>query len=325
MRVKVLVGLCLALLAVTASADTANAETWPTKSIRWIVPYPAGGGTDLMARVLAAQLTKSLGQSVIVENKPGGSTVTGTAALAQAEPDGYTVGMVFDSLAINAVLGTQVTYDPEKDFVPIINLAYVPLVFIVNTERVPMKTLAEVVAYSKSNPNWFSFGSLGPGSPHEIGFLWLKAISKMDSLVVPYRGVAPALQDVLAGQVSGMYLGVSVADDYIRQGKLRALGVTSAKRLASAPDMPTIAEQGYPDYDYVTFYGLSAPKGTSPEIVKRLNEEINRALQLPEVRSRLEPSGAILAGGTSAEFAAFLAANFAKYKKIMAATGATSQ
>ena len=325
MRFRVLLGICLALLAIMAGTDTASAESWPNKSIRWIVPYPAGGGTDLMARVLAAQLTKSLGQSVIVENKPGGSTVTGTAALAQAEPDGYTVGMVFDSLAINAVLGTQVTYDPEKDFVPIINLAYVPLVFIVNTERVPMKTLSEVVVYSKSNPNWFSFGSLGPGSPHEIGFLWFKAMSKMDALVVPYRGVAPALQDVIAGQVSGMYLGVSVADDYIRQGKLRALGVTSAKRLTSAPDMPTIAEQGYPDYDYVTFYGLSAPKGTPPGIVNRLNEEINRALQLPEVRSRLEPTGAILAGGTSAEFATFLAANFAKYRKIMAATGATSQ
>jgi tripartite-type tricarboxylate transporter receptor subunit TctC len=122
-----------------------------------------------------------------------------------------------------------------------------------------------------------------------------------------------------------MFLGVSVADDYIRQGKLRALGVTSVNRLVSAPDMPTIAEQGYPDYDYVTFYGLAAPKGTPPDIVKRLNQEINRALQLPEVRSRLEPSGAILAGGTAVEFAKFLSANFAKYKKIMAATGAKSQ
>jgi len=328
MLLRVILAFCMASTAAMASfagADTATAETWPSKSIRWIVPYPAGGGTDLMARVLAAQLTQSLGQSVIVENKPGGSTVTGTAALAQAEPDGYTIGMVFDSLAINATLGTPVSYDPEKDFVPIINLAYVPLVFIVNTQQVPMPTLAEVVAHSKSNPNWFSFGSLGPGSPHEIGFLWFKAMSKMDSLVVPYRGVAPALQDVIAGQVSGMFLGVSVADDYIRQGKLRALAVTSPKRLVSAPDVPTIAEQGYPDYDYVTFYGLSAPKGTPPQIVKRLNEEINRALQLPEVRARLEPSGAILVGGTSQEFEKFLAANFAKYKKIMAATGAKSQ
>jgi tripartite-type tricarboxylate transporter receptor subunit TctC len=307
------------------NADTATADAWPTKSIRWIVPYPAGGGTDLMARVLADQIGRSLGQSVIVENKPGGSTVTGTAALAQADPDGYTVGMVFDSLAINAVLGTPVSYDPVTDFVPIINLAYVPLVFIVNARQVPMKTLPEVVAHSKVQPDWFSFGSLGPGSPHEIGFLWFKAMSKMDALVVPYRGVSPALQDVVAGQVSGMFLGVSVADDYIRQGTLRALAVTSSKRLVSAPDIPTIAEQGYPDYDYVTFYGLAAPKGTPPDIVNRLNQEINRALQLPDVRSRLESTGAILAGGTPQEFDRFLAANFAKYKKIMSAAGAKSQ
>jgi tripartite-type tricarboxylate transporter receptor subunit TctC len=320
MVLKILLAACLA-----SFASTADAQSWPSRPIRWIVPYPAGGGTDLVARVLAAQLGQSLGQAIVVENKPGGSTVTGTAALAQAEPDGYTVGMVFDSLAINATLGTQVTYDPEKDFAPIINLAYVPLVFIVNTQQVPMATLPEVVAHSRSNPNWFSFGSLGPGSPHEIGFLWFKSMAKMDALVVPYRGVSPALQDVIAGQVQGMFLGVSVADDYIRQGKLRALAVTSPKRLASSPQIPTIAEQGYPDYDFVTFYGLAAPKGTPPEIVKRLNEEINRALQLPEVRARLEPSGAILVGGSAQEFADFLAANFAKFRKIVAATGATSQ
>ena len=325
MRLNVLLAFCLALLAAIANADLAHADAWPNKSIRWIVPYPAGGGTDLMARVLADHLGRALGQSVIVENKPGGSTVVGTAALAQAEPDGYTVGMVFDSLAINATLGTQVTYDPEKDFVPVINLAYVPLVFIVNAEKVPMPTLAEVVAYSKTHPNWFSFGSLGPGSPHEIGFLWFKAMSKIDALAVPYRGVSPALQDVVAGQVSGMFLGVSVADDYIKQGKLHALAVTSAKRLVSAPQVPTIAEQGYPDYDYVTFYGLAAPKGTPTAIVDRLNQEINRALASPEVRARLEPSGAILAGGTRKEFETFLSANFAKYRKIMAATGEKSQ
>jgi tripartite-type tricarboxylate transporter receptor subunit TctC len=316
---------CLALLVCSTHAESARAESWPNKSIRWIVPYPAGGGTDLMARVLAAELAKSLGQSVIVENKPGGSTVTGTAALAQAEPDGYTVGMVFDSLAINEVLGTAVSYDPHRDFVPIINLAYVPLVFLVNAQRVPMTTLSEVVARSKANPNWFSFGSLGPGSPHEIGFLWFKAMSKMDALVVPYRGVAPALQDVVAGQVSGMFLGVAVADDYIRQGTLRVLGVTSTKRLASAPQIPTIAEQGYPDYDYVTFYGLAAPKGTPPDIVNRLNSEINRALALPEVRSRLQATGAILVGGSTQDFATYLSADFAKYKRIMAKTGAKSQ
>jgi len=310
--------LCLACwLATLASA--VNAASWPSRPIHWIVPYPPGGGTDLVARVVGAQLEKALGQPIVVDNRPGGSTVTGTAVLASADPDGYTVGMVFDSLAINAVLGVSTAYNPEKDFEPIIKLANVPLVFTVNSQQVPMRTLPELVAYSKSHPNWFTFGSLGPGSPHEIGFLWFKAMSKMDALVVPYKGIAPALQDVVAGQVKGMFVGVSVADGYIQQGSLHTLGVTSPTRLASAPDVPTIAEQGYPDYDFVTFYGLAAPKDTPPEIVERLNKEINRIFERPEVRAQIEKTGAGIGGGTPREFGSFLAANFAKFQRIMLA------
>jgi tripartite-type tricarboxylate transporter receptor subunit TctC len=312
---KILLALCLASFATAA-----NAASWPSRPIHWIVPYPPGGGTDLVARVIGAQLEKSLGQPVVIDNRPGGSTVTGTAALASAEPDGYTIGMVFDSLAINSVLGVSTSYNPETDFTPIVMLAHVPLVYTVNSEQVPMKTLPELVAYSKSHPNWFTFGSLGPGSPHEIGFLWFKAMSKMDALVVPYKGIGPALQDVVAGQVKGMFVGVSVADGYIQQGTLHTLGVTSPQRLPNAPDVPTIAEHGYPDYDFVTFYGLAAPKGTPPEIVDRLNNEINRIFEMPEVRAQFEKTGAGIGGGTPQEFGNFLAANFAKFKKIMPLT-----
>lgn len=307
------------LLALTlmVGASAAQADNWPSKPIRWIVPYSAGGGTDLMARILAAHLEKKLGQRIVVENRAGGSTVTGTAVLAQAEPDGYTIGMVFDSLAINAVLGTQTPYDPEKDFAPIINLAYVPLIFIVNTKEVPMKTLPEVVAYAKAHPDWLTFGTLGPGSPHEIGFDWFKSMAGIKAVVVPYKGVNPAMQDTIAGQIKAMFLGVAVADQYIAEGKLRPLAVTSAKRLESAPDVPTIAELGYPDYNYVTFYGLAAPKNTPQPIIDRLNKEINEAFKDPDVRKRLEPIGAILVGGTSKEFGDYLAANMTKFRKIM--------
>ncbi len=315
-----LLRIILAICALAVVTPT-HAESWPNRAIHWIVPYPPGGGTDVVARVLAAHLERSLGQPVIVENKPGGSTVVGTAALASAAPDGYTLGMVFDSLAINAVLGVKTSYNPEKDFMPVIKLADVPLVFIVNSKLVPMKTLPELVTYTKAHPGWFTFGSLGPGSPHEIGFLWLKSISKMDALVVPYKGIGPALQDVVAAQVKGMFVGVAVADGYIKQGTLHALAVTSPKRLPSSPDVPTIAEQGYPQYDYTTFYGLAAPKGTPSEIVERMNSEINRALKDPEVRKRLEPIGAILVGGTSKDFSSFLAANFDKFKNIMSLAG----
>ena len=310
----------LVALVLGAVATVANAA-WPDRPIHLIVPYPPGGGTDLLARVIGAQLEKTLGQPVIVENKPGGSTIIGTAALTSAAPDGYTLGMVFDSLAINAVLGMKTPYDPDADFAPIIKLAYVPLVLTVNTAQVPMKTLPELVAYTKKNPGWFTFGSLGPGSPHEIGFLWLKAMSQMDALVVPYKGIAPALQDLVAGQIRGMFVGVAVADAYIAEGRLRTLGVTSPQRLINAPNVPTIAEQGYPEYDFVTFYGLAAPKGTPPDVIDRLNKEINHILQLPDVRDRIEKSGAVAGGGTQQEFAKFLTANMTKFDKIMSITG----
>jgi tripartite-type tricarboxylate transporter receptor subunit TctC len=318
---KILLAFVVASFVLGTFVMPANAASWPNRPIHLIVPYPPGGGTDLLARVLGAQLEKSLGQAIVIDNRPGGSTVIGSDALANAAPDGYTVGMVFDSLAINSVLGVRTSYNPEKDFEPIIKLAEVPLVLTVNAQQVPMKTLPELVAYSKAHPGWFTFGSLGPGSPHEIGFLWFNAMSKMQALLVPYKGIAPALQDVVAGQVRGMFVGVSVADEHIRQGTLRALGVTSPQRLVSSPDVPTIAEQGYPEYDFVTFYGLAAPKGTPPEIVDRLNKEINRIFQMPDVRERIEKTGAVLVGGTQQEFGNFLTANFVKFKKIMALTG----
>lgn len=314
---------CLVFFVLIAPVSAiAQTNAWPQKPIRWIVPYPAGGGADLMARVIGSHLEKSLGQPVIIENRGGASTIAGTASLAQANADGYTVGMVFDSLAINLALGTATSYDAKSDFVPIIHLADVPLLFLVNAEQVTMKTLPEVVAYSKENPKWFSFGTTGPGGPHEIGFLWFKALSKMDAVAVPYRGTSPALQDVLAGQVKGMFLGVGIADEHIRAGKLRLLGVSPAKRLPSAPDVLTIAEQGYPEFDYVTFYGLAAPKGTPAEIVERLNAEINRILQLREVRAKLEPTGVTLTGGNRKHFEAFIANNFAKFRHIVDISGA---
>jgi tripartite-type tricarboxylate transporter receptor subunit TctC len=321
MRIRL--GLALALLlGVVASAQ---AETWPDRPIHWIVPYPPGGGTDFMARALGAELQKSLGQPIIVDNKPGGSTVIGTNALVTAAPDGYTFGMVFDSLAINAALGVKTPYDPDKDIVPVMKLANVPLMLIVNSKLVPQKTLPDLVAYANAHPGWFTFGSLGPGSPHEIGFAWFKAMAKMDALIVPYRGINPALQNLLGGQIKGMFVGVAVADEYIKAGTLHAIAVTTKKRLASAPDIPTIAEQGYPDYDYTSFYGLAAPKGTPPAIVAKMNATLNEIMKKPEIRAKFVPTGAELEGGSAQEFGAMLKANEAKFKQIVAMTGMKPQ
>lgn len=313
--------IMLLLACLVTTLVPAHGQGWPNRPIRWIVPYPAGGGTDFVARTLGAHLEKALGQPIVVENKPGGATVIGTAALAQAEPDGYTIGMVFDSLAINKALGTSVPYDADNGFAPIIKLVNVPLVLIVNSQLVPMRTLPELVKHANSNPGWFTFGSLGPGSPHEIGFAWFKSLSKMDALIVPYRGVSPALKDVVSGHVKGMFLGVAVADELIAAGKLHPIAVTSSKRLESAPNIPTIAEQGYPAFDFVTFYGLAAPKGTPPAIAAKLNQEINRALKQPELRAKIEKTGAEIAGGTSEEFGKFLKENNAKFREIIASAG----
>ena len=315
----------LAAAALLLAPVVASAQSWPTQPIRWIVPYPAGGGTDFIARALGIPLEKALGQPIVVENKPGASTVTGTAALTQAAPDGHTVGMVFDSLAINAAFGMSLPYDSEKDIMPIIQLARVPLVLIVNSQLVPMKTLPELVAYSKANPGWFTFGSLGPGSPHEIGFAWLKSMSKMDALIVPYRGVNPALQDLIGGQIKGMFLGVAVADEFIKAGKLHAIAVSTKSRLKSAPDLPTVAEQGYPEFDYVTFYGLGAPKGTPPAIVARLNQEIGLVLKRPEVAQRLSSAGVEPVGGALDQLAGAIRGEVARMSKVIRAIGIREQ
>jgi tripartite-type tricarboxylate transporter receptor subunit TctC len=302
------------LLAVNAAAS------WPSQPIRWIVPFPPGGGTDFVARLIGNHLDKLLGQPIIVENKPGGATVTGTAALVQAAPDGHTVGMVFDSLAINAALGLATPYDPERDIEPVIELANVPLVLLVNTNLVSMQSLPELISYTKANPGWLTFGTLGPGSPHEVGLAWLKKQTGMDALVVPYRGVNPALQDLVAGQIKAMFLGVAVADEFIRAGTLRPLGVSTAKRLKAAPNLPTIAEQGYPAFDYDSFYGLGAPRGTPPPILSDLNRSINEVLDRPDVRLKIEQTGAEVVGGTQQQFAEKLKNNFVKMKKIVLET-----
>ena len=318
MRTRVM--LLLACMSMTL-APSVYGQGWPSRPIRLIVPFPAGGGSDLVARTLGAQLEKALGQPIVVENKPGGATVIGTAALAHAESDGHTIGMVFDFLAINKALGTAVPYDADNGFAPIVKLVEVPLVLIVNSQLVAMRTLPDLVKHANAHPGWFTFGSLGPGSPHELGFAWFKSLAKMDALIVPYRGVSPALKDVVSGHIKGMFLGVAVADDLIAAGKLHPIAVTSLKRLASAPNIPTIAEQGYPNFEFVTFYGLAAPKNTPAAVVARLNQEINRALQQPELRARIQKTGAEVAGGTSTEFGKFLKENNAKFGAIVAATG----
>jgi tripartite-type tricarboxylate transporter receptor subunit TctC len=318
---RLIQSLLLAWLAALAPVAAAHAQSWPSKPIRWIVPYPPGGGTDLVSRALSAKLSEYLGQPIVIDNRSGGNTIIGTHALAQAQPDGYTIALITDAHAINVAAGKTLPYDSERDFVPIVQLLRVPLVLIANSEEVPERTLPDVVAHAKKAPNWLTFGSLGPGSPHEIAMAWFKSMAKIEMLIVPYRGIGPALQDTVAGHVKTMLLGVSVADEMIKAGKVHPLAVTSGARLASAPDVPTIAEQGYPDYEFVTWYGMVAPRGTPPEIVARLNAELNRGLQDPEVQAKIGSAGGEITGGSPHQLADVMHRDVAKYRRIFAETG----
>jgi tripartite-type tricarboxylate transporter receptor subunit TctC len=309
-----------ALLGV-AMLGSAHAQSWPAKPIRWIVPYPPGGGTDLVARAIGAKLSEYLCQPVVIENKPGGNTIIGTAALAQAQPDGYTLALITDAHAINAASGKNLPYDSERDVVPVVQLLYVPFLLIANSEKVPMRTLPELVKKAKDDAGWLTFGSLGPGSPHEIAISWFKSMAKIDMLIVPYRGIGPAFQDTIAGHVKTMMVGVSVADEMIKAGKVHPIAVTSQTRLKTAPDVPTIAESGYPQYVFITWYGVVMPRGTPDDIVARLNSEINRALRDPEVRSKIGSAGGDIAGGTQDHLVQLMRGDIAKYRKIFAETG----
>jgi tripartite-type tricarboxylate transporter receptor subunit TctC len=322
MRVLQLLSVVMASAAALAPATShAQSDQWPSKPIRWIVPYPPGGGTDLVSRAVTAKLSEYLGQPIIIDNRPGANTIIGTGAVAQAPPDGYTVALITDAHAINVAAGKQLPYDSERDFAPILQLLRVAFALIVNSEKVTERTLPEVVKRAKEDPGWLTFGSLGPGSPHDISFAWFKTMAKINALVIPYRGIGPALQDTVAGHVKSMMIGVAVGDEMIKAGKVHPIAVTSGQRLKTSPNVPTIAEQGYPEYEFVTWYGMVAPRGTPPEIVARLNKELNRALQDPDVRAKISSAGGDISGGTPELLADIMRRDVVKYRKIFAETG----
>ena len=263
MRKPLCVGIVLlvtASLGVSAQSPPSNQlQGWPDRPIRWIVPYPAGGGTDIVARAVADQLSQSLRQPVIVDNRPGGNTIIGTTAVAQAAPDGHTIGLITDAFSANVALARQMPYNSARDFTPITQLVQVPFVMIANPDLVPMRTLPELVKYAKAHPGWLTAATLGPGSPHETAMSWFKSMTGIDMLIVPYRGGNLAMTDLISGQVKVMMSGMPAAEEIIKSGKVFPIAVASPARLQSAPSIPTIAEQGYPEYTFASWFGVIAP------------------------------------------------------------------
>jgi tripartite-type tricarboxylate transporter receptor subunit TctC len=306
------------LMGLPALAEAA----YPNRTIRMIVPYPAGGTTDFLGRLVADQLKSGLGATVIVENKPGAATTLGAEQVARAEPDGYTLLMATSTtLAINKTLYKKLPYDPVKDFAPIALVAGVPFALIINPQ-IPARTLAEFIAYAKAKPG-LAYGSAGNGSPQHLGAEMLKAAAVIDIRHVPYRGSVPAMLDVIAGHIPFMVVDLQPALQQIREGKVRVLGVTTPKRVAVAPDIPTLAEAGLPGFELVAWQGVVAPAGLARPIIDELAAQIARLMADPATRDKLttialEP----LSGSTPDSFAAYVSTEVDRWAAIVRNSGA---
>jgi tripartite-type tricarboxylate transporter receptor subunit TctC len=311
--------LAAALPLALAMGPAAAQQDYPNKPIRLIVPFTPGGVTDTGARVVADKLGARLGQSVVVDNRPGASGNIGTQMVATAAPDGYTLLLGFDgTLVINPHVYAKVPFDTLKDFVPVSKIGDAVLIIVVHPS-VPAKTLSELVAYSKTNPGGVSYGSAGTGStPHLAGEL-LKARTGADFVHVPYKGGGQSMTDVVGGSLPMLYTAVAGAYPFVQKGQIRPIAVSSAQRLASLPDVPTVAESGVPGFESSSWIGILAPAKTPQPIVERLQRELHAVVQSPEVRERLASLGISALGNTPAEFGRQIRADLAKYDQIVKA------
>ena len=308
--------LVLAFCACLALPLAASAQGWPTRQpIKFIVVYPPGGASDVTARLIAAKLNDILGQSVVVENKPGANGIIATEFVAKSAPDGYTMLMAnLGPNALNPVVYKKLPYDAIKDFQGVTLTTIVPQVVVVNPS-LPVKSIAELIAYAKANPGKVSFGSAGQGASNHLSGELLNALGGIKMQHVPYKGDAPSIVDLIGGSIQ-VALPTTVAGlPHVRSGKLRAIAVTGTKRLDSMPDLPTVAET-LPGYEAVSWGGIMVPAGTPPEIVKRLNTEINRILKMPDVAEKLQGLGAIIVGSTPEEFDKYVKDEIVKWGKV---------
>ena len=307
--------ICLPLLAAAQAGD------FPNKPIRLVVPFPPGGATDAAARLVAVKMSEHWGQPVVVDNRAGAGGNVGSDLVAKSAPDGYTLVMgVTGSHAINTSLYSKMPYDPVTDFVAISQVAVVPNVLVVHPS-VPAHNLAELVALAKKEPGKLNYASLGNGTAAHLGMEMLKAEAGVDITHVPYKGSAPAVADLLAGQVQMMVDGLPSALPHVKAGKLRAIALTSLHRAPALPDLPTIAET-YPGFYADAWSGLFAPKGTPQPVVDKLSAEVQRILKLPDVREKLAGLGAEPVGSTQAEFSAHVKREIDKWAKVVKSSGA---
>ena len=314
-----LLGLVLAFCACAAVA-----QNYPTKQVRIVVPFAPGGGTDVAARVLAQKLTERVGQSFIVDNRPGASGIIGTEIVAKSAPDGYTllVGSQTVMAVVPAMYG-KLNYDTVRDFVPVIRIIDTPTLIAVHPS-LPVKSIKELIALAKARPGQLSFGGASGGTPHMFGELF-KTLARVDMLFVPYKGEGPAIIDAMGGQISMVFSNLPTVLPLAQGGKLRPLAVSSAQRLSGAPEIPTVAESGLPDYIANSWFGLYAPAATPREIVARINADATSALNAPEVKDRLAAQGMYVVPNTPEQFAAFLKTEIPRWAKVVKDSGVKPQ
>src|SRR5258706_4508751 len=311
----------IAALALNALAGAVFAQGYPNKTIRMIVPFAAGGPTDIIARTVGQKLTESWGQPVVIDNRGGGGGNIGSDILAKATPDGYSLAMIIVGHAINASLYSKLPYDPVKDFAPV-TLAGAATIVLVAHPSVQAKSVKELIALAKSKPGKINWASPGTGTPHHLGGKLFKTLTGINMVHIPYKGAAPAVVDLLGGQVSLAFVSLPAALPHIKSGKLTALGVSGPQRSAVAPEVPTIAESGLTGYELENWYGVLAPAGTPRGIVNKLNGEIVKILQTQDVKERLNSQGFEIRTSTPEQFAAYLKSEIVKWAKIVKDSGA---
>lgn len=311
-------GVALAALVLLAGPAAAQ-QDYPSRAIRFVVPFATGGSSDIISRSVASQLSVTLGQQVYVENKGGGGGNIAMEEVKRAAPDGYTLILGhIGTLAVNpAMYGAKLPYDPVKDFQPISLLAVVPNVIAVNP-NVPIKSLVEFVKAAKDKPGKLNYGSAGNGSAGHLAMEYFKLQAGIDLVHIPYRGTGPMLADLLGGQLEATFNGIPPIISQIKAGKLRPLAVGSAARVPALPDVPTIAESGYPGFETSQWYGLMVPAGTPRPIIDKLQKEVAKALATDEAKKRISDDGGVVAGGTPEEFAALIAREKERWSKVVA-------
>ncbi len=312
--------LCIALAASGTSPAARAADTYPSRPVRLIVPYAPGGNGDIVGRIVADGLTSRLGQQVVVDNRAGGASIIGTDLAAKAPPDGYTLLVVASTIAVNPTLVPKLPYDTLKDLVPISLVGQTPQVLLV-TPSMPAGTLKEFIALAKAKPNTFNYGSTGVGSTAHMAGALLNLMAGIALVHVPYKGTAQSLTDVIAGHLHVAIPSITSSLPHIRSGKLKALGLTSTKRSAQLPEVPTIAEAGVPGYQAVIWNGLLAPAGTPKPILDRLSREVSAAMRAPEAAKRYGALGAETIGSTPQEFSTFLRSEIEQYARVIKASG----